>query len=95
VRGDTDMRLALRASIALAKVHTRPRMDVSLDGALLASVVADDRGGYALDLPISRDRLAGGWADLYLVFNSIAEPELEGRELRVAVLESVEWVPAR
>jgi hypothetical protein len=95
VRGDTDMQLAIRASIALAKIYTRPRMDVSLDGELLASVIADDRGGYALDVRIARDRLADGWADLYLVFNSIAEPEQDSRELRVGVLESVEWAPAR
>jgi hypothetical protein len=95
VRGETDMHLALRASIALDKVHTRPRMDVSLDGELLASVVADDRGGYALDLRIPRDRLAGDWRDLYLVFNSLADPSRSGRELRVAVLEAVEWSPAR
>jgi hypothetical protein len=69
-------------------------MDVALDGALLASVLADDRGSYVLDVRISRAQLAGGWHDVYLVFNSISEPEGDGRELRVAALESLEWVRA-
>jgi hypothetical protein len=94
VRGDTDMQLSIRASIALGRVHTRPRMDLALDGALLASVVADERGAYAIDLLIPRDRLAGGWRDLYLVWSSIAEPDLGRVEPRVAVLESVGWIPA-
>jgi hypothetical protein len=74
-------------------MYTRPRMDVALDGELLGSVIADERGGYTLDLQIPADRLAGGWRDLYLVFNSIAEPDGDNREPRVAVLESVEWSP--
>lgn len=94
VTGDADMRLQIRASIALGKMYTRPRMDVALDGELLGSVIADERGGYTLDLRIPAERLAGGWHDLYLVFNSIAEPERDNREPRVAVLESVAWVPA-
>ncbi|HWU89347.1 MAG TPA: hypothetical protein VN253_18930 [Kofleriaceae bacterium] len=95
VTGDADMRLALRAQIALGKIYTRPRMDVSLDGELLASVLADERGGYTLDLVVPADRLGDGWHDLYLVFSSIAEPEHDSRDPRVAVLEAVEWLPAR
>jgi hypothetical protein len=70
-------------------------MDVALDGELLASVIADERGGYALEVRIPADRLGDEWRDLYLVFNSIAEPERDSRDPRVAVLESVEWLPAR
>jgi hypothetical protein len=92
--GATDMRLALRAWVALGKVYTRPRMDIALDGALLASILPDDRGGYTVELRLSRAQLAGGWHDLYLVFNSIDEPDRAGREPRAAVLESVEWGPA-
>lgn len=95
VLGDTDMRLSIRASIALGKMYNRPRLDVSLDGDLVASVVADERGSYAIDLNVPKSRLAGRWRDLYLVFNSIAEPERDNRELRVAVLEAVTWTPAR
>jgi hypothetical protein len=29
------------------------------------------------------------------VFNSLADPSRDGRELRVAVLEAVAWSPAR
>jgi hypothetical protein len=94
VRGDGDMQLSLRAWIALEKVHTRPRMDASLDGELVGAVLPDDAGRYALDVRIPRERLAGGWRDLYLVFNSIAEPDNDSREPRVAVLESVSFTPA-
>jgi len=92
-RGTSDMRLVLRAAIALNTVYTHPRLDVSLDGELLASVVADASGHYAVDVTVRRDRLAGGWHDLYLVFSSIADPDRDVRDLRIARLESVEWSP--
>lgn len=97
VRGDRAMRLTLDLRVALATVATRPRVDISLDGALLASVTADERGRYAIDLVVPAAALAGGgWRDLYLVFDSIAEPDRdkELRDLRVARLHGVEWVPA-
>ncbi|HWO17746.1 MAG TPA: hypothetical protein VNO30_03185 [Kofleriaceae bacterium] len=94
VRGETDMRLALRAQMALGKVYTRPRMDVALDGALVASILPDPGGAYALELPLSAAQLAGGWHDLYLVFSSIDDPVRGSREPRTAVLESVTWEPA-
>jgi len=93
VRGFGDMRLVLRAAIALNTVYTHPRLDVSLDGELLASVVADATGRYAVDVIVPRDRLADGWRDLYLVFSTIADPEKDVRDLRIARLESVEWAP--
>ncbi len=95
VRGEADMRLELRASIARERIHTRPRLDVSLDGELLASAVPDEGGGYTVELRIPAERLAGGWHDLYLVLGGLAEPERDHRELRVAVLEAVAWTPAR
>jgi hypothetical protein len=88
-----DMRLALRAAIALDIAHTHPRLDVSIDGELLGSVVADAAGRYALTTTVRRDRLGPGWHDIYLVFSSIAEPDKEIRDPRVAWLESVEWTP--
>jgi hypothetical protein len=91
VRGARDMRLVLRAAIALNTVHTHPRLDVSLDGKLLTSAVADATGHYAVDVTVPRGRLAGGWHDLYLVFSSIADPAKGVRDLRIARLESVEW----
>ncbi|HEX2692178.1 MAG TPA: hypothetical protein VHN14_36460 [Kofleriaceae bacterium] len=91
VRGASDMRLALRAAIALNTVYTHPRLDLSLDGELLTSAVADATGRYAIDLTVPRDRLAGGWHDLYLVFSTIADPDKEIRDVRIARLESLEW----
>lgn len=93
VRGTTDMRLQMKIAIALNAVYSRPRIDLSLNGKVLASVVADDTGHYAIDLAIPERLLAGGWRDLYLVFSTINEPDAAGRELRVARLESVEWGP--
>ncbi|MGN6108557.1 MAG: hypothetical protein ACTHU0_25855 [Kofleriaceae bacterium] len=94
VRGTGRMRLSIRVALALNVVHTHPRLDVSLDGELLASVVADDRGKYQIELLVPQERLAAGWHDLYLVFDSVAEPDKELRDPRVARLEAVEWVPA-
>jgi hypothetical protein len=93
VRGATDMHLALRAAVALNTIYTHPRLEVSLDGELLASAVADAGGHYAIDASVPRDRLAGGWHDLYLVFSGIADPGKDLRDLRIARLESVEWSP--
>ena len=48
-------------------------------------------GGTPSTTTVARDRLTGGWHDLYLVFSSVADP---GRDLRPAPdrrLESVEW----
>ncbi|TMQ18286.1 MAG: hypothetical protein E6J90_20465 [Deltaproteobacteria bacterium] len=93
VRGASDMQLGLRARIALGMVNTHPRLDVSLDGELVASAVADATGHYAIAATVPRDRLAGGWHDLYLVFSSIGDPDRDLRDVRVARLEAVEWSP--
>ncbi|MEO7734220.1 MAG: hypothetical protein ABIY55_24870, partial [Kofleriaceae bacterium] len=93
VRGATDMRLTLRAAVALNTVFTHPRLDASLDGELLASSVADAAGRYTLDAVVPGAHLAGGWHDLYLVFSSVGDPATDVRDLRIARLESVEWAP--
>ncbi len=93
VRGSTNMVLSIRASVALNTVYTHPRLDISLDGELLASAVADATGRYNIRVPVDAAKLAGGWHDLYLVSSSVTEPETTMRDLRVARLESVEWRP--
>lgn len=93
VRGATDMRLVLRAAISFNVVYTHPRLDVSLDGELVSSAVADAAGRYLIDATVPRDRLAGGWHDVYLVFSTVGAPDRDPGDLRVARLESVEWAP--
>jgi hypothetical protein len=95
VRGDTSMHLVLRAAVDLETTFTHPRLDVSLDGELVGSGVADAGGRYVIDVVVPADRVAGGWHDLYLVFSSIVEPSRDVRELRTSRLEAVEWTPAR
>jgi hypothetical protein len=94
VRGDQDMRLVLHAAISRNTVYTRPRLDLSLDGELIGTAIADDHGRYAIDLVVAAERLTGGWHDLYLVFNTVAAPDADNRDPRVSRVESVEWVPA-
>ena len=93
VRGTTgrDMRLVLRAAIALDAIYSHPRLDVSLDGELVASGVADATGRYAITATVARDQLAPGWHDLYLTFATTADPDREVSDPRIARLESVEW----
>jgi hypothetical protein len=93
VRGSTDMRLQARIAIGLNSVYTHPRVDVSIDGELLASLRPDERGRYQIDAIVPRDRLTGGWHDLYFVFSTISEPDKVVRDLRVARLEALEWSP--
>jgi hypothetical protein len=99
VKGDGPRRLVLGAAIALNTTYTHPRLDVSLDGEPLASVVADASGKYAIDITVPGDRLTGDrvdrddWHDLYLVFSSLADPETDVRDVRVARLESLAWAP--
>lgn len=93
VRGATDMNLAISGKINLGVAYTRPRLDVILDGALLATVVADPQGRFDVNAVVTAAQLAGGWHDLYLVFDSIAEPSKDVRDLRAARLERVEWEP--
>jgi hypothetical protein len=85
------MVLSIRARVAINSVFTRPRLDISLDGELLTSVVADASGAYAIDLRIPADKLSGHWQDVYLISSSVIEPEKELRDLRIGRLESVEW----
>ncbi len=91
VRGDTDMHLTIRGKTIPNTIYTRPRVDVSLDGDLLASVNVDERGVFAIDLAVSKDKL-DGWSDLYLVFNTIGQPSRDVTT-RVARLEDVTWEP--
>lgn len=93
VRGTADMHLALRAAISFNHVYTHPRLDVSLDGELVASAVADAAGRYAIEATVPRDRLAGGWHDVYLVFSTVGAPDRDPGDLRIARLLSVEWAP--
>ena len=92
VAGTQDMHLVLRGRVNLASIYTRPRLDVSLDGVLLASVEVNERGEFAVDVVVSAAQLRG-WADLYLVFNTIGTPERDVRDLRIARLEHVMWEP--
>jgi hypothetical protein len=93
VQGDADMHLALRVAIALNAVFTHPRLDVSLDGELITTAVADATGRYAIEATVPRARLAGGWHDLYLQFSSVAEPGRAEPDAPVARLEALVWAP--
>lgn len=93
VRGSAAMLLSIRASLGLNTVYTHPRLDISLDGELLTSAVADAHGRYAIDVAVPAEKLAGGWHDVYLVSSSIAEPDSTVRDLRVTRLEAVDWRP--
>lgn len=92
VHGVRDMRLVLRGTVNMGAVHTRPRLDVSLEGVRLASVVVDERGLFTVEVVVPAAQL-GGWRDLYLVWSSIAEPAKDARDLRIARLWNLEWEP--
>lgn len=95
VRGDGARRLVIKGKINLVALYTRPRVDVSIDGELLTAVKTDERGAFTIDTTISADQLAGGWHDVYLVFDSVNEPQVEIREMRVGRILSLEWEPVR
>jgi hypothetical protein len=82
----------LRGHVNLNLLYTRPRLDVSLDGALLASITADADGAFTIDVTIPKTQLHG-WCELYAVFDAIGTPEKEVKELRLARLEEVTWEP--
>lgn len=92
LRGARDMRLRLHGQVRREVTGTRPRLAVSLDGELLASMVVAEDGSFAVDLPIAAARVRD-WADLYVVFSSVGVPERDSRELRFARLDGVEWEP--
>jgi len=94
LRGTRDMRLVLRGKVNLAAIYTRPRLDISLEGQLLASVVPDAQGAFTVDVVVPRATLGEGWRDLYLVFTSVVEPVNDMRDLRVARLLELAWEPA-
>ncbi|HTR49102.1 MAG TPA: hypothetical protein VMJ10_00265 [Kofleriaceae bacterium] len=92
VRGGSDMHLVLRGHINLSLIYTHPRLDVSLAGAPLASVTADEHGEFAIDVVVPVGAL-GGWRDLYIIFNTVGQPELDVSDLKIARLEEVRWEP--
>ena len=92
VRGDDDMHLTIRGRVNLNAVYTRPHVDVSIDGTLIASPIADDHGVFTIDTTVPAS-LLGGWHDLYIVFATVGEPEKDLRDLRAAWLEAFEWRP--
>lgn len=92
VTGTSDMRLVMRGRVNVNAIFTLPRLDVSLDGELLASIALSPTGEFTVDVVVPRARLRG-WADLYLVFNTIGTPERDVRNLRIARLDHVSWEP--
>ncbi len=90
VRGDGRMHLVMRGHFNLHALYTRPRLDVSLDGELLASVAVGADGVFAIDLDVLPPH---GWGDLYVVLDSASQPERDVRDLRLAGLEEVVWEP--
>jgi hypothetical protein len=82
------MRLVLRGKVNVAAVNARPRLDISLDGEVLGSATLDETGRFSIVLAVTPE---SGWRDLYLVWSSVAQPERDIRELRVARLEEVVW----
>lgn len=94
VRGDTAMTLSLGGKVNVNAVFTKPRLEVSLDGALLASRVVDADGTFAVEIPVPAADLAD-WADVYLSWTALQDPEKEAGEPKVARLEHVRWEPTR
>jgi hypothetical protein len=90
VRGNGRMHLVMRGHFNLHAMYTRPRLDVSLDGELLASVTAGGDGVFAIDLDVVPP---SGWGDLYIVLDAASQPERDVRDLRLAGLEEVVWDP--
>jgi hypothetical protein len=90
VRGDGDRVLALAGQILPEATGTRPRLDVSLDGELVASSWAAADGSFAIEARVDAAKLRR-WADVYLVFSSVGVPERDPRELRFARLDAVQW----
>ncbi len=90
VLGTSPMRLALRGKVNVAAVNARPRLDIALDGEVLGSATLDDNGRFSIELTVPP---GDGWRDLYLVWSSVAQPEKDIRDLRVARLEEVVWEP--
>ena len=92
VHGDTAMTLSLGGTVNLNAVFTKPRLEVSLDGALLASKVVEADGTFAVEVRVPAADVAG-WADVYLSWTALQDPEKEAGEPRVARLEHVRWEP--
>jgi hypothetical protein len=90
--GDRDMHLVLRGHVNLNSVYSRPRLVTTIEDELIATVSVGDHGEFAVDTVVPREQL-GGWRDLYLLFDSIGQPERDVRDATTARLEDVEWEP--
>jgi hypothetical protein len=92
VRGDKAMTLSVGGMVNVNAIFTRPRLELSLDGALLASQVVDPEGRFAVSVKIPAADVAD-WADVYLTWTALQDPEREAGEPKVARLEYVHWEP--
>lgn len=92
VRGEDDMHLRMSGRIRLNALYARPRLDFTISGEPVASVVADEHGLFAIDVDVP-GALLDGWTDLYVVFNTIGTPEKDVADLRIAELREVTWEP--
>jgi hypothetical protein len=92
LRGDADMHLTLKGRIRLHALYTRPRLDVSIAGESMASVVADENGFFVIDVDVPA-RLLDGWTDVYVLFSTIGTPEKDVADLRIAELRELSWEP--
>lgn len=94
VRGDEAMTLAFGGKINVYAVFTRPRLELSLDGVLLTSKVVESDGRFSIEVDVEASAIAD-WADLYLTWSSLQDPERESGVPRVARLEYVRWEPTK
>jgi hypothetical protein len=90
VKADREMHLVMRGKVNTDLVYSHPRLDVALEGELISSVEVADDGRFAIDVAVPPQ---SGWADLYIVFDTIGDPAADVRDLRVARLEEVTWQP--
>ena len=92
-RGDTDMVFAMRGMINLKQVFTQPRLELFIDGELVASQLVGADGRFDVRANVAQ-ATAAEWIDIYAVFSSLQEPERAPGEPFFARLEWVDWEPA-
>jgi hypothetical protein len=88
------MRLRVWGATDLEKLGTRPRLSVTFDGVEQWAQTVDADGRFSVELAIP-PRGHAGWSEVYLSLSSNHGPWKDAASLELAVVQGVEWEPAR
>jgi hypothetical protein len=94
--GTRPMRFSVHGYVDQTALHTTPYLSAYVDGTTLATVdIAPEDGSFSLQAVVDPSQLAGHeWIGVTIDLSTVAWHWLDVRDLRVAIVDHVEWAEA-